>query len=112
VNDVTFSFWRLGLFSAMVPLLGLVSANVPLCPPAFQKIFRTDALATQARSTLGSNQSPFYKKKGSGFEESQFDRLDDPDIPLVDVHPGGHDHVGKNNIKVTTHLDVNSMRRG
>ncbi|KAF1948944.1 hypothetical protein CC80DRAFT_599299 [Byssothecium circinans] len=114
-NDLTYGFWRMALFSALVPLLGIISANIPIIPPAFQRIFRTNVLATQVQSnTGGSSSAGFSKKKGGDtFNETEFERLSDPEIPLVEVHgnryPGKESPNGEGDrIKITTGWSVHS----
>jgi hypothetical protein len=71
----------------MSPLLGIISANVPVIPPALQCIFKSNIFATQAKSNSGgSARTPVWSaKKGGSRYETEFERLSDPDVPLVDV---------------------------
>ncbi|KAI0521824.1 hypothetical protein F5B22DRAFT_634246 [Xylaria bambusicola] len=63
-NDLTFTVWPQGIFSAVVPLLGIVNANLPVIQPALKRVFgpikNLTALSKQSRSseTLARGHGP------------------------------------------------------
>ncbi|KAI1496580.1 hypothetical protein F5X99DRAFT_424436 [Biscogniauxia marginata] len=72
----TYNFARMGLFSAIVPLLGITKAYLPIAAPAFKKITRTSL-------TLASSLKRLSRTKSSSRE---FQRLTEPGLPLVNLN--------------------------
>ncbi|KAK8088353.1 nucleoside-triphosphate phosphatase [Apiospora hydei] len=66
---------RVALFSSLVPLLGIINANLPAMAPAFNKMFRSSIFSTAASKSGGS----------SGDRSNRFQKLSEPEIPLVDI---------------------------
>ena len=91
-EDVTHSFSNIALFSALVPLLGIINACLPVMPPAFKKVFRSTMFSTHkgVDHSGSSGNQPYFKKQkleksGIPSHGPPFERLDDPDLPLVDM---------------------------
>ncbi|RYP81007.1 hypothetical protein DL769_002187 [Monosporascus sp. CRB-8-3] len=70
-TDPTYTVSNMAVFSAMVPLLGIVNANLPVAPPAIKRMFKSFALVTTIK---GSNDT--------GSSRHGFGRLTEPEIPL------------------------------
>ncbi|KAK8055137.1 hypothetical protein PG993_000364 [Apiospora rasikravindrae] len=66
---------RVALFSSLVPLLGIINANLPAMAPAFNKMFRSSIFSTAASKSEGS----------SGDRSNRFQKLSEPEMPLVDI---------------------------
>lgn len=77
--DVTWSGKEMAVLSAIVPLLGIVNANLPVMAPAFNKIFRTSAMASAFKKSLKSGSSGTNRSKGN------FEILTEPELPLVQI---------------------------
>lgn len=72
--DITYTFSKIALLSSMVPILGIINANLPILGPAFKHIFNSSLLTTTVKkSTLTTS---------SG---SQFRRIADGEYPLVNI---------------------------
>ncbi|KAI1084317.1 hypothetical protein F5B20DRAFT_290990 [Whalleya microplaca] len=74
-NDRTYSISQIALLSAIVPLLGIVNASMPIIPPALRKIFKSSFLSTTLKKSVNTRSS-----------ERQFERLPEPEYPLVNVN--------------------------
>ncbi|KAI1141493.1 hypothetical protein F5Y05DRAFT_372745 [Hypoxylon sp. FL0543] len=99
VSDPTYSFSTMGLFSAIVPLLGITTACLPLAAPAFKKI---------TRSSL-SLASSMKKSTRTGNSSRQFAKLAEPGLPLVNLNNSSqdtHNTPEANHIVVTTDWEV------
>jgi hypothetical protein len=93
-TDLTYSLSTIGVFASLVPLLGIINANLPLLAPAYKKIFKSSALGSTIHGSMPTN-----KTDGT----HQFSELADGEIPLVGVK-GGEEH----QIRVTTNWDIQS----
>lgn len=92
LSDPTYNLAQIGIFSAIVPLLGIANANLPVMPPAFKKMFKSTMLDTKHPSKDTGNSSSLHSSnwnrrgdahgRGKGGE---FERLDEPEIPLTYV---------------------------
>ncbi|KAI2602125.1 hypothetical protein GGR54DRAFT_654536 [Hypoxylon sp. NC1633] len=71
-DDITYSYSQFALLSSLVPLLGILNANLPITPPAIKKIFN----ATVASNTL-------RKLDNTRSTTNRFERLSEPGLPLV-----------------------------
>lgn len=77
--DETYSFARIGLLSAIVPLLGIVNACLPVLAPVIRVIFKR---STNTPSTK-DDYSGYWTRKG--FSRRSM-RLEDLELPLVKVN--------------------------
>ncbi|RYO82163.1 hypothetical protein DL764_009648 [Monosporascus ibericus] len=75
-TDPTFSISRIALLSAVVPLLGIVNANLPITAPAMKVVFKSWPLYSTMKSSIKTT-------SGSG---RHFERLNEPEFPLVKVN--------------------------
>ncbi|KAK8050256.1 hypothetical protein PG994_011986 [Apiospora phragmitis] len=66
---------RVALFSSLVPLLGIINANLPAMAPAFNNMFRSSIFSTAASKSEGS----------SGDQSNRFQKLSEPEMPLMDI---------------------------
>lgn len=82
-TDPTYSASQMALLSAIVPLLGIINANLPILPPAFKRVFNSSALSTTFKKTsqTGSSSQGF-----SSTRSRQFERLAEPEMPLVHIN--------------------------
>ena len=69
-NDATYSYAKMAVFSSIVPLLGIINACLPIIRPA---------LRTRKRSPTTTRRTRSIRTDGS-----QFERLEEPQIPLVE----------------------------
>jgi len=92
-NDATYSYAKMAVFSSIVPLLGIINANLPIMRPAFRAIFGTHALETMGPKSYGTSEaSQSWIRKRTTItrtDGSQFERLEEPQIPLVEVTCSG-----------------------
>ncbi|PVH93236.1 hypothetical protein DM02DRAFT_541962, partial [Periconia macrospinosa] len=90
LTDPTYGLTSMALFAALVPLLGIINANIPTIPPALHYIFKSNIFGTtqQTSGTATTTPPTWSTKKGKTSRfDTDFERLSDPDIPLVNV-PG------------------------
>lgn len=73
-NDRTHSISQIALLSAIVPLLGIINASMPIIPPALRKMFKTPFLLSTLKK-MGSTKS----------SDRHFQRLPEGEYPLVNV---------------------------
>jgi hypothetical protein len=94
-NDATYSYAKMAVFSSIVPLLGIINACLPIMRPAFRTIFGTPALESVGPKSYGtghSSQSQSWIRKRTTItrtDGSQFERLEEPEFPLVEVTCSG-----------------------
>ncbi|KAI1827431.1 hypothetical protein F4861DRAFT_535994 [Xylaria intraflava] len=100
MSNITGTIWQAGVLSAIVPLLGLVNASLPVMQPALRKIFGSIAvLATvKASATTSSGTRNFERIPESGLELSSMKRKSAKQQP----------DLGR--IRVTTDWEVNSSK--
>ncbi|KAI1095499.1 hypothetical protein F5B19DRAFT_439749 [Rostrohypoxylon terebratum] len=98
-NDRTHSISQIALLSAIVPLLGIINASMPIIPPALRKVFKTSFLTTTLKK-MGSTKS----------SDRHFERLPESEYPLVNVSGNRGKHAPENDarIRVTTDWEVHS----
>lgn len=76
-EDLTYALGTIAVLASIVPLLGIINANLPVLPPAFKKVFKSSA--------LGSTTNKKSTASGDG-SKHQFSKLQEPEIPLVQVN--------------------------
>lgn len=76
-NDLTYSLSTIGVLASIVPLLGIINANLPIMPPAFRKIFNTSALGSTFKKSMPTASTS--RHEFSVLAEG------DGEIPLVNV---------------------------
>ncbi|CAI6333725.1 unnamed protein product [Periconia digitata] len=115
-TDMTYSLVNQAIFTAMVPLLGIISANIPTIPPALQRMFKSQVFATQKGISTDNSSRPWSTKKTGGSRggsrfDTDFERLSDHDVPLVNIQAANADpnlNEGKSQIQVTTDWHIQS----
>ncbi|KAJ3570970.1 hypothetical protein NPX13_g5543 [Xylaria arbuscula] len=80
-NDVTFTLWQAGVLSAVVPLLGIISANLPIMQPAL----KTSFLLFKDLSTTRSTTRETSRKMLVGYDSRRFRQLPEDSICLATV---------------------------
>jgi hypothetical protein len=91
LSDATYNLAQIGIFSAIVPLLGIINANLPVMPPAFKKLFKSTMLDTKnpSKDISGSSlQLNDWNRRGGPNDRvrgGDFERLDEPETPLVHI---------------------------
>lgn len=89
LSDATYNLAQIGIFSAIVPLLGIINANLPVITPAMKKLFNSTIMDTKHPSgdTSGDSlQLRDWDRRGgphSRVRGGEFKRLDEPERPLV-----------------------------
>ncbi|KAI0602869.1 hypothetical protein F4775DRAFT_530956 [Biscogniauxia sp. FL1348] len=99
--DITFTFSEIALLSSLVPLLGILNANLPVLAPAFKRIFHSSLLS-----------STMKKSDNTGSSSNKFQRLNEPELPLVNMNASYNRHNasdGTGHISVTTDWEVHSI---
>lgn len=72
--DITYTFSKISLLSSMVPILGIINANLPILGPAFKRIFNSSLLTSTVKKSNMTTSSA-----------SQFRRIADGEYPLVNI---------------------------
>ncbi|KAI1361394.1 hypothetical protein F5Y08DRAFT_19429 [Xylaria arbuscula] len=80
-NDVTFTLWQAGVLSAVVPLLGIISANLPIMQPAL----KTSFLLFKDLGTTRSTTREANRKMLVGHDSRRFRQLPEDSICLATV---------------------------
>lgn len=97
-NDFTNTITDFALWAALEPLLSIVSVSLPILPPVFSKIFKSNFVLRTVRSTIRHTTdkdpkdqrwalSTFQRSRLDG--KQQFNRLDTESelITVDEVHP-------------------------
>ncbi|KAI0853708.1 hypothetical protein F5Y00DRAFT_257012 [Daldinia vernicosa] len=97
--DRTYSISQIALFSAIVPLLGIINASMPIIPPALRKISKSSFLSTTIKKLASSKSS-----------DRHFEILPEPEYPLVNVsgNRGAYAVENRDHIQVTTDWEIYS----
>ncbi|KAI0003426.1 hypothetical protein F4779DRAFT_602043 [Xylariaceae sp. FL0662B] len=100
-NDRTYSISQIALLSAIVPLLGIINASMPIMPPALRRIFNSSLLTSTLRKSVNTKSSE---------RNGHFERLSEPEYPLVNVKGtrGPLTSESGDQIRVTTDWEVYS----
>ncbi|KAI0394645.1 hypothetical protein F5Y17DRAFT_426905 [Xylariaceae sp. FL0594] len=129
-RDLTYTLWRQGVLSGVVPLLGIVNANLPVMQPALKKTFGPLRMLSTIHHHGGSKANNNNKRSdgasSSGGAALEFDnilssssgrrfrRLPEDAIGLTTI--GGGNNTGNIThetdsgvIRVTTDWEVHSM---
>lgn len=77
-TDPLYSLSTMALFSAMVPLLGIINANLPVCAPVIRRIFGANSLDTTRKSTNTAATTVTSRSR-------HFERLEEPELPLKNM---------------------------
>ncbi|KAI4596893.1 hypothetical protein KJ359_004803 [Pestalotiopsis sp. 9143b] len=101
--DITYTFSKISLLSSMVPILGIINANLPILGPAFKRIFNSSLLTSTVKKSNMTTSSA-----------SQFRRIADGEYPLVniDAAPGSRSTYGEAGISVTKEFNLRTTERG
>ena len=128
-NDFTYSINDIAILGPLEPMLGIISACLPMIPPVVAKFSKnkwllawrtkgdSDALGKQSESrrfgsqairTIGSS-APKRAFENSVLDADGYDELDDGNYPLVEYAArGGPPRGGGNKITCTTEVMVDS----
>jgi hypothetical protein len=60
--DITYTFSKIALLSSLVPLLGIINANLPISAPVFQKVFKISSLSTRIKRSNGTASSDNFQR--------------------------------------------------
>ncbi|KAF2963061.1 hypothetical protein GQX73_g10515 [Xylaria multiplex] len=60
--DITYTFSKIALLSSLVPLLGIINANLPLSAPVFQKVFSISILASTLKRSNGTGSTDNFHR--------------------------------------------------
>ncbi|KAI1124380.1 hypothetical protein F5Y10DRAFT_30950 [Nemania abortiva] len=74
--DITFSIWQAGVLSAIVPLLGIVNANLPVMQPALKKCFGSLKMLSTINKSVNTSSSG----------TRHFERIPESEIPLNKIN--------------------------
>ncbi|TGJ83284.1 hypothetical protein E0Z10_g5503 [Xylaria hypoxylon] len=96
--DITYTFSKIALLSSLVPLLGIINANLPLSAPVFQRVFSTSILS----STL--------KRSNRTGSTDNFQRLGDEEYRLTNIEVSREPNTSHDDGKINIRRDweVNS----
>jgi hypothetical protein len=128
-DDFTYSIIDFAILGPLEPMLGIISACLPMLPPVLAKFSKnkrllgfqtkgnsgasakqpeTKGFRNSALRTFGSS-GPKRTFGSSVLDTNGFDELDDGDYPLVEYAASGGLHRGRDDrIKCTTEVTVNS----
>ncbi|KAI1373507.1 hypothetical protein F4677DRAFT_455936 [Hypoxylon crocopeplum] len=56
-SDITYTFSKIALLSSLVPLLGIINANLPIMAPAFKKMFDSSLLSSTLKRSDNTGSS-------------------------------------------------------
>ncbi|GAP85850.1 putative integral membrane protein [Rosellinia necatrix] len=97
--DITYTFSKIALLSSLVPLLGIINANLPISAPVFQKLFKISLLTTRIKRSNGTASS------------DNFQRLREDEYGLTDIKASRNINTidDSRRINVQRDWEVNSM---
>ncbi|KAI1500377.1 hypothetical protein F5X99DRAFT_410078 [Biscogniauxia marginata] len=75
LSDITYTFSEIALLSSLVPLLGIINASLPTMAPAFRNTFNSSLLSSTVK-----------KSDNTGSSSNRFQRLHEPEVPLVNMN--------------------------
>ncbi|KAI1177724.1 hypothetical protein F4777DRAFT_576802 [Nemania sp. FL0916] len=106
--DVTYTIVPQGVLSALVPLLGIVNANLPVMQPALKKIFGRVGMFMSVKQASSTSRSGASRKH-------EFERLGDSNsnaITLTNINTSRDPYQSGNDgqIRVTTDWEVYSAQ--
>lgn len=116
-NDFTYTIWHFAIFGPLEPMLGIVSACLPMLPPVIAKVTngRMMAWAKKSRPGTGDKSSsswPYYATRSIGSSSkrtSGYRRWEDTDYSLID-RPQAARIRAENTFEANDQLSGNQLR--
>ncbi|KAI0154910.1 hypothetical protein GGR57DRAFT_99933 [Xylariaceae sp. FL1272] len=109
-DDLTFTVWRQGVLSAVVPLLGIINANLPVMQPALKKVFGPLKMLTSVKRSAASGSPSASGDRYVDGTGRRFKRLPDETIYLSRIEADANNNEQgpeeSGQIRVTTHWQV------
>ncbi|KAF2197577.1 hypothetical protein GQ43DRAFT_424280 [Delitschia confertaspora ATCC 74209] len=93
-DDFTYSLWLFAIFGPIEPMLGIISACLPILPPVFGRSKAKTVPSTKNSSIPSASANSLGQtKKSWNSKNSRFDTMDDPEYPLIEVYPSRKERV-------------------